>query len=419
MKMPRVFDLVRGSIRGKIIVMIGLSMLTTVGFIVAVAVSSARDTAVNLATDQAMSVVREQGARVEGQFAAVLESLDSLASTLGAVKDSSIGLDLSRDSATGVLRMALAGNEDFLSVFSAWEPDAFDDMDMGYQGTAGSDASGRFLPMITRDASGDLKLGSVTDYANDKTPAKSHFYLATKETRAPYIGELKLVESKSGQHLVCRVTVPIVVAETFYGIVGADLDLSSLQGFVDEVDIYGGEGHVSIVTDTGTVAARDGHEGQLGHQITEVEPDQAKHLIDLSAKGTAVRVGDEFVCAVPFSTGSAGHDWLAMVEIPFDLITAEGTSLAWKLVLISVVLATLAMIPIYLVARSIATPVKHAAAILQDLASGDADMARRLEVNSRDEVAELAHWFNRFADKLQTIIAAQEAQAEEIGCSSR
>lgn len=43
--------------------------------------------------------------------------------------------------------------------------------------------------------------------------------------------------------------------------------------------------------------------------------------------------------------------------------------------------------------------------MLQDIATGDGDLTRRLGYAKRDELGELASWFNRFLDKLQPTIA--------------
>lgn len=41
----------------------------------------------------------------------------------------------------------------------------------------------------------------------------------------------------------------------------------------------------------------------------------------------------------------------------------------------------------------------------QDIAEGEGDLTKRIEIKSRDEIAELAHWFNLFLAKLQKIIS--------------
>jgi len=53
---------------------------------------------------------------------------------------------------------------------------------------------------------------------------------------------------------------------------------------------------------------------------------------------------------------------------------------------------------------SIVKPVNNTVTMLKDIAEGEGDLTRRLEIKSRDEIGELAHWFNLFIDKIQMLI---------------
>jgi methyl-accepting chemotaxis protein len=59
-----------------------------------------------------------------------------------------------------------------------------------------------------------------------------------------------------------------------------------------------------------------------------------------------------------------------------------------------------------LLGRTISRPLKQVAERLQDIAQGEGDLTRRLEVTSKDEIGDVAHWFNTFIDKLEGIIRA-------------
>jgi methyl-accepting chemotaxis protein len=54
----------------------------------------------------------------------------------------------------------------------------------------------------------------------------------------------------------------------------------------------------------------------------------------------------------------------------------------------------------------------------KQICEGDADLTRRLAVTSRDEVGELARWFNQFMDRLHDIVSrVGQASAEVAGAS--
>lgn len=71
-------------------------------------------------------------------------------------------------------------------------------------------------------------------------------------------------------------------------------------------------------------------------------------------------------------------------------------------------------------ARSITRPLRRTVAILRDIAQGEGDLTRRLDVRGRDELSALASSFNEFVAKLETIVRDVAADAEQLaGASSQ
>jgi methyl-accepting chemotaxis protein len=56
------------------------------------------------------------------------------------------------------------------------------------------------------------------------------------------------------------------------------------------------------------------------------------------------------------------------------------------------------------IARGIVKPLGQVVVVLKDIAEGEGDLTRRLAVKSRDEVGELARWFNIFMGKLHDLV---------------
>ena len=55
---------------------------------------------------------------------------------------------------------------------------------------------------------------------------------------------------------------------------------------------------------------------------------------------------------------------------------------------------------------------------IKDIAQGEGDLTRRLEVGSNDEMAQLARWFNTFMDKLQEIMSQVARNADSLAHAS-
>jgi methyl-accepting chemotaxis protein len=76
------------------------------------------------------------------------------------------------------------------------------------------------------------------------------------------------------------------------------------------------------------------------------------------------------------------------------------------------------MIMAWVISNNITRPVNGAVAGLRDIAEGEGDLTKRLEIHSKDELGELATWFNTFLDKLQAIIKEIAEKGKQLGTSS-
>src|SRR5438094_6949771 len=96
------------------------------------------------------------------------------------------------------------------------------------------------------------------------------------------------------------------------------------------------------------------------------------------------------------------------------LVTTRAT---WKFVGLGA-LALVAGAGIYLgIARRLVGPLR-AAAELGELASGNADLTRRLAVSSHDEVGRLSHALNGFLDNLHGLVQEIRGAASQVGAAS-
>jgi methyl-accepting chemotaxis protein len=70
------------------------------------------------------------------------------------------------------------------------------------------------------------------------------------------------------------------------------------------------------------------------------------------------------------------------------------------------------------IAFGIVRALKEMIVSFQDIAEGEGDLTKRIDVSSKDEIAELAGWFNTFLEKLQAIIRKIADNATHVDRSS-
>lgn len=73
----------------------------------------------------------------------------------------------------------------------------------------------------------------------------------------------------------------------------------------------------------------------------------------------------------------------------------------------------------FVIARAIVKPVVTMAEGLEDIAQGEGNLTMRININSRDEIGELARWFNQFMEKLQDMVRDITANATVLKHSSK
>ena len=85
-----------------------------------------------------------------------------------------------------------------------------------------------------------------------------------------------------------------------------------------------------------------------------------------------------------------------------------------SLVLVSLVTILIVISGSFFLVRSITNPLNKLIFMIKDIATGEGDLTVRLGLDSKDELGELAKWFDTFVEKLQSIISKVKNSAKEV-----
>ncbi len=95
----------------------------------------------------------------------------------------------------------------------------------------------------------------------------------------------------------------------------------------------------------------------------------------------------------------------------------SGAALKISAIVLTIVLLSVA-VSYFAIARGVVGPIRGIIDILKDIAHGEGDLTRRIEVSSEDETRELADYFNQFVENVRSMIAKVKGDTDTLTDSS-
>jgi methyl-accepting chemotaxis protein len=189
-------------------------------------------------------------------------------------------------------------------------------------------------------------------------------------------------------------------------------DAATIQAMIDQYLDTRGVAYVFVVNARGEV---------ICHTFSPSVPPAVRALKGDKEKVTTQTVhlegqGDRIDIAAPILDGELGF-----VHVGMD--SADIRAAVWSAVLRQVGFIALvflgSMVLAAVVVRRLIRPLREMAQALRDIAQGEADLTRRLEVRSEDEIGEVARWFNAFVEKQHDTVAQIRAFSQQVAGASQ
>lgn len=303
----------------------------------------------NTAFQILISKASAESDRIRQRFEVALQASKSLAYTFEGIKtekkDGEKLVEIDRDGVNGILKYTLKKNDLFTSVYTCWEPGAFDEIDFIFKGmtSVGYDDSGRLIPFWTRNSKGEISENPepLTDYENKELSEmgiqKGEYYLRPKnissDIQTKSIREFIIDPFKRKGRLVTSAVLPIIHKEEFLGIVGIDLALDHIQEMVvkTDQDLFKGSGEAIVISNNGTIAAHSESPNLNGTPIEEViQVSWDDNLKNLQKGDPIIELEtslNQISLYVPVVIGQTGTLWAVLIRMPKEKILHSATVL--------------------------------------------------------------------------------------------
>ena len=82
------------------------------------------------------------------------------------------------------------------------------------------------------------------------------------------------------------------------------------------------------------------------------------------------------------------------------------------IVILAIIIANILIF--WMIANNITRGLKELLLRLKDISEGDGDLTKRVELDSRDEIGQLAQSFNRFIEQIQSLVANSQRSSQEV-----
>ncbi|WP_248733150.1 methyl-accepting chemotaxis protein [Pseudomonas sp. MWU13-2517] len=342
-----------------------------------------------------------------------------------------------REDLTRQVKAALQANPDLLGLSLVFEANALDGKDelFANQKELGSNEKGRFALYWSQPTPGKLTSmplpeSDMADTSVGPSGEKANaWFTCPRATLKPCVIEPYFYVIDGQNVLMTSIVFPLMANGKVIASLSVDINLNSLQAVSQQASqkLYDGQTQVSILSPTGLLAGYSPDAGKLSQRLDQVDTVSGAQLISALASSTqtrSLRTDHQLKVLAPFIPIPGGKPWGVLLDVPekvlvapaealkaqLDADNAKGTLLELSLGLLAAV-AGLALV--WLMARGVTRPILGVARMLEDIASGEGDLTRRLAYDKKDELGQLAGWFNRFLDKLQPIIAEVKRSVQD------
>jgi methyl-accepting chemotaxis protein len=320
------------------------------------------------------------------------------------------------------IRSIVLSNERVVGIFAVFKPDTIDPgMDADFAGEPGSTETGQWAPWYAHHT------GTIEHLTYNDIPGMMALINgpdARKETidnPAP-----QNVEGKNTY--IVKVSVPVVYRKTgeVVGRVGVEINTAYTQPVVDDtIKAHPDITAMTVYSDNSTIVASYALD-QVGQLLKDAQ--SSLFSKDTAAAQDAVVRGEKFRLAeysevlktelemiiYPFTIGETGTRWAVMLGTGKNLILEEiNTMLTYSVIIGAAVIVLMAVI-VFFVSGSIAKPIVNVALTLKDISEGEGDLTKSVNVHSKDEIGDLARYFNETLKKIKNLVITIKSKSVSL-----
>jgi methyl-accepting chemotaxis protein len=340
-----------------------------------------------------------------------LNSYMDVSRTIGLTFDSyqSIPSDLRRTTFSTFMQNILSKNDDFLSIWTIWEPKTIDNLDSLYKDKPGSTMQGNFATNYYK------KNGQILLQDNNSLTSTSLFqgenYALPKKRKLetilnPYLNSYS--DDKKDNSQITSLVYPILKDGNFLGVVSIDVNISVIQKIIDQIKPFD-ESYAFIVNNEGNIIINQANKLE-GKPVSGLFAD-AEIKSELPQK---ISNGEYFpfmardneskksvYCSfAPLKIGKSSQNWSLGIIVPKEAITSKTSGFFYFCIFLGIVGLILLIFAAWKISDDITKPLLVTTEVLKNIAQGDIDVEKLNEIGTQDVVHDITNSVNLLIEGL-------------------
>lgn len=273
----------------------------------------------------------------------------------------------------------------------------------------------RYVEVYIGSETGGFVSSVETEMPAGYDPRKRPWYIKAVQTAANTT--LSDAYLSTNGDVTISIVAPIKSKQnsTLLGMAGADISLKGLTDIVDKINM-GENGYVLLVQDDGTVLANPKDRSTLFKKLSDLDDEGLKHLGALTSDSTEFEFNGKAWIASIYTSPELGWKFIGLIpkaELMHDFYSMLKIMFAVSTIVFMVFIGLAVWI-----SGTLTLPIITATKMLKDIAHGEGDLTKRIDVTSHDEVGELAKWFNLFIENLRKIIVDVSKSTSSVNQAS-
>jgi methyl-accepting chemotaxis protein len=397
-------------IKFKLSIMVIAIMIMVIAALSFIFLNQASGISVDLSKEGLTYLASQQAEYWKSQENGYIRTLTNMAAIMGGYE--SIAPEDRRDRIDSILHETLRSESTLISVFAIWKPNALDGMDDQYIERVGSTPAGQYAMHWARDDAG----GDFASRTNANAASETEIMMGPNAALQT-VGNPTPRTSQGRDTFAIRLMVPITNPRTgevvgrvgcLFDIIPIQVELEQLIATNDAISAY------MIYTNSGFILAHFVPE-RIGQILAEVETIYGD---EMQAIDEAVKAGGSYnynyyspplnsnveLVMTSFKIGESASSWTVAIGSAESYILAPIQRLTTIIFMIAAIVIVIVAIIIYIALDRSTKPLVRVTENLTDIAQGEGDLTRHIDIDTKDEVGDLAKYFNQTLEKIKNLI---------------